>query len=249
MPADLSRLIAKVHDAGLTPDAWPDALKALTDALGIAGAACIVFNKRTGRVDWVRLSGLSAAFESKYTNHYFRLDPFSPLLNAAPGWKKLSGYLPGSVLARSEWYNDFVLACGIRDILGTRLVDTHSHFVIFGLHQQIGYRVGNETASILDQLTPALNSATLQHLETVFGAEQNEKHMNLTTEGARYYFHLTNGRRYPDQRGQVFSTREQAIAHASTIAAQLAQDKGWDGFVVSLTDETGRVLARLPVLS
>jgi hypothetical protein len=39
MPVDVSRLIAKVHDAGLTPDAWPEALKALTDALGIAGAS------------------------------------------------------------------------------------------------------------------------------------------------------------------------------------------------------------------
>ena len=68
MSVDVSRLIAKVHDAGLTPDAWPEALKALTDALGIAGAACIVFSKATGRVDWVRLAGLSAAFESKYIN-------------------------------------------------------------------------------------------------------------------------------------------------------------------------------------
>ena len=90
MPADVSRLIAKVHDAGLTPDAWPEALKALTDELGIAGAACIAFDKATGRVDWVRLSGLSAAFESKYINLYAPLDPFSPLLNVEPGWRKLS---------------------------------------------------------------------------------------------------------------------------------------------------------------
>jgi hypothetical protein len=116
MPANAARLIAKVDDAGLTPDAWPEALKALTDALGIAGAACIVVNKRTRGVDWVRLSGLSAALESKYISHYAGLDPFTPLLTAEPGWKKLSESLPDSVLARSEWYNDFVLTCGVRDI-------------------------------------------------------------------------------------------------------------------------------------
>jgi hypothetical protein len=247
MPVDVTRLIAKVHDAGLTPDAWPEALEALTDATGIAGAACIAFNKATGRVDWVRLSGLSAAFESKYLNHYAPLDPFSPLLNVEPGWGKLSECLPASVLARSEWYNDFVLACGVRDIVGTRLVETPSHFAIFGLHQQIGRRFGDETASILDQLTPALNSATLTHLENLFGAEPDDNHTKITTEGARYYLHVTKGKRYPDEIGQVFSTREEAIAHASSVATELAQDKGWNGFVVSLTDEQGGVLASIPV--
>jgi hypothetical protein len=247
MPADVSRLIAKVHDAGLTPDAWPEALKALTDALGIAGAACIVFSKGTGRVDWVRLSGLSAAFESKYISHYAPLDPFSPLLNVAPGWTKLSECLTAPVLARSEWYNDFVLACGVGDIVGARLADTPSHFAIFGLHQQIGRRFGDETASIMDQLTPALNLATLRHLENLFGAERDDNHTKIMTEGARYYFHVTSGERYPDQMGQVFSTPEEAIAHASIVATELAQDKGLGGFVVSLTDERGRVLANIPV--
>ena len=41
-------------------------------------------------------------------------------------------------MRRSEWYNDFVLACGVRDIVGTRLFETPSYRVIFGLHQQIG---------------------------------------------------------------------------------------------------------------
>jgi hypothetical protein len=173
------------------------------------------------------------------------LDPFSPLLNAEPGWRKLSECLPASVLARNEWYNDFVLDCGVRDIVGTRLAETPSRFVIFGLHQQIGRHFGDETASILDQLTPALNWATLRHLENLFGAEPNENHVKITTEGARYYLHVTNGERYPDEIGQVFSTREEAIAHASAVATELAQDKGWDGFVVSLTDERGRVLANI----
>jgi hypothetical protein len=58
---------------------------------------------------------------------------------------------------------------------------------------------------------------------------------------------VTKGKRYPDEIGQVFSTREEAIAHASSVATELAQDKGWNGFVVSLTDEQGGVLASIPV--
>jgi hypothetical protein len=58
-----------------------------------------------------------------------------PHLNVAPRWIKLSDCLPQSLLRQSEWYNDFVLACGVRDILGTRLIETPSHLVYVGVHQ------------------------------------------------------------------------------------------------------------------
>ena len=35
-------------------------------------------------------------------------------LNVAPRWIKLLDCLPQSLLRQSEWYNDFVLACGVR---------------------------------------------------------------------------------------------------------------------------------------
>jgi hypothetical protein len=168
-PPDISRLVDKIHDAGLAAEAWPEALTSLTDALGVGGAASIIFNKRTSRVDWVCFSGLSATFQSDYVNHYAPLDPFSPLLNVTPGWTKLSECLPDAALRRSAWYSDFVLTCGVRDILGTRLVDTPSHFVIFGLHQQIGRRFGDQVAPILDQVGGALGAATLRHVERLFG--------------------------------------------------------------------------------
>jgi hypothetical protein len=53
MTTEVSHLLTKIREAGLAADAWPEALKALTDGLGIGGAACIVFNKRTKAVDWV----------------------------------------------------------------------------------------------------------------------------------------------------------------------------------------------------
>jgi hypothetical protein len=136
MQSDFSPLVSKLHDAALAPDAWPSALKSLTDAIGVAGAACIIFNRVTGRVDWACFSGVSEAVRDEYVRHYAALDPYSPLLDTA--WTKLSECLPDPLLWRSEWYNDFVLACGVRDILGTRLFETRSHCAIFGLHQQIG---------------------------------------------------------------------------------------------------------------
>jgi hypothetical protein len=112
----MSSFVARLHAAAVTPEAWPDALTALTDAAGVAGAALIIFNKSTGKVDEAHFCGLSAGFQSDYVQHYAALDPYSPLLDGS--WKKLSEYLPDRLLRSSEWYNDFILTCGVRDILG-----------------------------------------------------------------------------------------------------------------------------------
>jgi hypothetical protein len=63
----------------------------------------------------------------------------------------------------------------------------------------------------------------------------------------RYYFHVGNGKQYMDETGSVFSAPEGAIAHARVLAAELAQDGDWGGFVISVTDAGGRVLAQIPV--
>ena len=113
MRPDFSRLVGKISEAGFAPEAWPEFLESLTGALGVAGAACIIANKKTRRVDWVCFSGLSAEFRSDYVNYYAALDPFSPLLNIDVGWMRLSESLPDTILRKSEWYNDFVLSCPV----------------------------------------------------------------------------------------------------------------------------------------
>jgi hypothetical protein len=59
----MSCLVSTFHDAAVSPEAWPQALKALTDAAGVAGAALIIFNQSTGNVDEACFSGLSAEFK------------------------------------------------------------------------------------------------------------------------------------------------------------------------------------------
>lgn len=103
----MSHLVSTLHDAAVSPEAWPQVLEALTDAAGVAGAALIIFNKSTGNVDEAYFSGVSAGFKSDYVRHYAALDPYSPLLDGS--WKKLSECLPDQVLRENEWYNDFVV--------------------------------------------------------------------------------------------------------------------------------------------
>ncbi len=134
----------------------------MTEALGAAGAACIVVNKNSNNPDWVCFSGLSERFRSDYVDHFAPLDPFLPHLNVAGRWIKLSDCLPQSLLRQSEWYNDFVLACGVRDILGTRLIETPSHLVYVGVHQQIGQSLGADVEPAMKELTSPLRSAMLR---------------------------------------------------------------------------------------
>jgi hypothetical protein len=151
------------------------------------------------------------------------LDPYEPLLREPQRWTKLSECLTDSFLRGSEWYNDFVLACGVRDILGTRLADTPSHSVFFGLHQQIGRRFGPRTELVLQEITKPLRSTALQHVEQLFESTNDAADTQSVADGARYYFHV--GVRYTDKTGKVFSTPEKAIAHAEALAAELRQDE------------------------
>jgi hypothetical protein len=148
--------------------------EALTEALGAAGAACIVTNKNSNSADWVCFSGLSERFKSDYVDHFAPLDPFLPHLNVAPRWIKMSDCLPQSLLRQSEWYNDFVLACGVRDILGTRLIETPSHLVYVGVHQQIGRSLGADIEPAMKELTSPLRSAMLRQIERLFGSHPIE---------------------------------------------------------------------------
>ena len=170
----MSTLVSALQDAAASREAWPDALKALTEAAGVAGTALIISNKHTGNVEDACFSGLSAEFESDYIRHYATLDPYSPLLDGS--WKKLSGCFPDPVLRRSEWYNDFVLACGVRDILGARLVDTPDYRVIFGIHQQIGRSFPARFDSLIELATDPLRRAAehnVERLRSTIGARHD----------------------------------------------------------------------------
>jgi hypothetical protein len=173
MSRDLSRVLAKIRDSERAAEARPEALKSMTEALGAAGAACIVVNKNSNNTDSVCLSGLSERFRSDYVDHFAPLDPFLPHLDVARRWIKLSDCLPQSLLRQSEWYNDFVLACGVRDILGTRLIETPSHLVYFGVHQKIGRSLGADVEPTMKELTSPLRSAMLRQMERLFGPNRS----------------------------------------------------------------------------
>jgi hypothetical protein len=238
-------LVSTLHDAAVSPEAWPEALKALTDAMGVAGAALIISNKSTGGVDEAYFSGLCSGFKSEYVEHCAAVDPYSPLLDGS--WKKLSECLADWLLRKSEWYDDFVLTCGVRDTPGTRLVDTPRDCVIFAVHQQIGRTFPDRVDSVVDLAAIPLKQAAQRHigrLSSIIDAF-DEGRTGVSAEGSRFYFHVDNGSRYPDETGSVFSTPDDAAAHAFVLAQELAQDESWHKFSILVTNDRGQEISRV----
>jgi hypothetical protein len=150
------------------------------------------------------------------------LDPFLPHLNVARRWIKLSDCLPQSLLRQSEWYNDFVLACGVRDILGTRLIETPSHLVYVGVHQQIGRSLGADVEPAMKELTSPLRSAMLRQMERLFGSTQSKPNPKVSARRIRYYFHVSNG-------GQFFGRDGRGVLDArGSDRARLSSGGGID---------------------
>jgi hypothetical protein len=240
----LRHIAGKLREAHSSSEAWPEALASLTDALDSAGAACILFDRKTRSVDWACFSGLSADLEARYVQHYGAVDPFTPVLNVMPGWTRLSQCFPAAALARDEWYNDFVLACGVRDIIGTRLIETRSHLAIFGLHQQIGRSFHDDVGPIVERLAPLLRAMALRQIARVSGQPIEVPRETIVPRRTRYFFHVGRGRTYRDESGAEFATPEDAIAYASVVAEELGRDGEWQGFTVIATDAAGKVVAR-----
>ncbi len=244
----MKSLLSTLLDAAMSADAWPKVLRRLMDEAGLAGAALIVTNKATGTVDDAVFCGLSAEFKSRYVDHYAALDPYSPLLDER--WIMLSRCLPGALLRRSEWYNEFVLNCGVRDILGTRLADTAGHSVILGVHQRIGRHFSQDVEPLIATITEPLRHAARCHLDRLNGGQQvGGPQTTKPAEGGRFFFHIENGARYPDECGSIFLSPSHAAERGLTIARELARDGDWSGFSVVVTDERGRTIARVPIES
>jgi DNA-binding CsgD family transcriptional regulator len=164
-PDPSMRAISRISEAALAPDRWPAALQSVNEAVGALGMGSLLLIKRTGGVEWMTLAGLHLDVKD-YVNYYAGRDPYRPVLEATPSgsWVQLSRCLPQTVLRSDEWYNDYILKGGIRDIIGTRLVDSPSFTILLSAHWGIYQELftARATAS-LSQLFDALSNAARLH--------------------------------------------------------------------------------------
>lgn len=167
MCSDTTRIEAAIHNAAIAPHLWSDALALLAESVGAVGAAYFVSSEHIPQVDWACLSGPSHELTLEFIQHYAAIDPYTPALNAAAfgTWAKLTDCLPNTALNKDEWYNDFVLRSGVRDILGIRLVH-QPNAVHLGLHQEIGRSsFFAKSDALLKELFEPLSRAARFHSE------------------------------------------------------------------------------------
>lgn len=89
----LIRAISRISEASLASDCWPAALQSVTEALGAVGAAYILSNTRTERVEWASFWGPSVQFKADYIGHYGRSRPFSPIAATRPAeWELAAAF-------------------------------------------------------------------------------------------------------------------------------------------------------------
>ena len=154
-------LVSRVFDAALSPESWPCAMEAVAEAAGAIGAAYIVRNKETAGVEWISLSGPSAVLKAAYVSYYAAVDGYSPLIDASAqgSWLKLSKCFSKSRLRTDEWYNDFVVKAGVKDILGVRLADHPSQIAILGIHYDMRRASAFARGAQLKELFEVLSKA------------------------------------------------------------------------------------------
>jgi hypothetical protein len=64
----------------------------------------------------------------------------------------------------------------------------------------------------------------------------------------RYFFHVSApGHFYADNGGQDFADPASAMNHGEKIAKELAAESGMNGFWISVVDENGNELGKVPI--
>ncbi len=129
--------LSALYEAAKVPAQWPTALQDVAAAVGGIGAAQVIFNKHTGAVEWVTITGPCAELEPRYIGHYAPLDLYAPTLRAQPvrRWLPLSRSLPAGAVVGREWYNDFILKSGVADVLAAKMYEDDDTTVLLGIHR------------------------------------------------------------------------------------------------------------------
>jgi DNA-binding CsgD family transcriptional regulator len=163
----LASVILAIYDAALAPERWPDVLISVAQIIPASSAAYIIWNRGSKTVEWASFSSPNTDLPVDYVRHYATLNPFLPLVAAAPTGSRLwlSEALPQAALRDSKWYNDFFLPrSGGGDILGIRLFETPSHAGLLCVRRGVGAPpISSTSGTRLRRLVEALSIATRTH--------------------------------------------------------------------------------------
>ena len=225
-PPVFGKTLASIFDAVLDERQSSTALEAVAKIVGVSSVVYLLVSKFTQRVSTSVLWGSFTSSRADYLAHYSKIDPFLVILEEAAcgSLTVLSERLSQSRLCHDEWYNDFTLKGGTRDLPGSKLHESPSHIAIIGLHRAVG-----DTGPF---------PRHPQHLQTLMPSLCNAARLHLGLIDAGYRSAIARGKMDWLAAGAIFTDEHGRIIETNPAGERILR-RG-DG----LTMRDGRIAAR-----
>ena len=160
----IAALIASIYEAGADFRCWPDTLRLMAQAFH---APTVVFGGTSKRVEevWYIAPQVDPVYIERYASHYHRINPIWRLAVSSPVGtaQTYSMMMPKRELARTEFFNDFLLPQDLGSALGA-MVHTEnrreSHIVV-----QRGREFEPDDIRLYRRLAPHLQRAVQLNLK------------------------------------------------------------------------------------
>jgi DNA-binding CsgD family transcriptional regulator/PAS domain-containing protein len=167
MSFEEAALLSDIYDAALEPKRWPDVLHYLGELTGSAGGALTLWDACSDKpLLLIASRHLGADADEAYRRQYAAFDPCKPLLDAAPPcrWILCSDQFEPSVVARNEYYRDFLAPRGIRHVVAARFHATEHVSAYVAIHRGPMHPPFDQPdLQLLGRIIPHLKRATKIH--------------------------------------------------------------------------------------
>ena len=156
MPADLaqfSQAIALIHEAGLAPERWSEALAAIVRLVDGARGALMDVDVQSGALLALDHVGHDPANAKAYAEYYYAIDPTRALAMASPALQAMTNYeqFPVAVRARHEYF-DFATRIDIGDVIGVGTHEAKRQRSLVSMQRSVGAPAYDQDAKRLFEL-------------------------------------------------------------------------------------------------
>jgi DNA-binding CsgD family transcriptional regulator len=112
--AELASILDVLYEAPVEPSRWQDFLQLVVRAVKAEAAALLLLDFKDADTSVTRQVGLKPGTIQLYESHYNKLDVWLPVVQRSGDWLGTSQrFVDFGSLRKTEFYNDFLLPCGI----------------------------------------------------------------------------------------------------------------------------------------
>jgi DNA-binding CsgD family transcriptional regulator/PAS domain-containing protein len=151
-------LIASIYEAAADFRRWPDTLRLMAQAYE---ATTVVFGRTSEDVAdaWILAPDIDQAEHERYASHFHHINPLWRLAMAAPiGTAQTDRMMvPKQELARTEFFNDFLLPQGLGSMLGAAVHAEHGHHFHIVVQKSADFELSD--IRLYERLAPHLQRA------------------------------------------------------------------------------------------